>query len=74
MTLPSEYLLLRQPGRLCEVVFIKGGTEHVMFSGKRWPARHYLKALRNGIGYESVPVYVRKESGNIVLNENRDAL
>jgi hypothetical protein len=69
MTLPSEYLILRQPGRVAEVVFVQHGAEHVMFSGKRWDARRSLLRIRQSIGFEHLPVYVRKETGAIELSE-----
>ena len=63
---PSEYLILRQPAKACEVVFVKNGTETVLFAGKRWPARHAFRAFLNSIPYENTPAFVRKESGAIV--------
>ncbi len=66
MTLPSEHLLLRQPGKACEIVFVKNGVEVVLFSGGRWAARRTLAGLRNSIPYEGTPAYCRKVTGAIV--------
>ena len=63
MKLPDEYLMLRQPKKVCEVAFIKKGTEHVMFSGGRVAAKKYLTNLRRGIGWEGVRAFNHKEKG-----------
>ena len=72
--LPSEYLLLRQPTKVCEVVFVKNGIETVLFAGKRWPARHAFRDIRNSVPYENTPAFVRKITGTIVPITNSDEL
>ena len=69
---PSEYLILRQPTRFCEVVFVKDGAETVLFSGKRWPARHAFRAFLNSIPYENTRAFVRKETGSVVEVEDSE--
>ena len=62
--MPAQYLLLTQrSGCPCEVIFYDSDkqTRTVMFSGRRWPARHYLKALRASVGWETVPAYCEKK-------------
>ncbi len=66
MTLPREYLLLRQPGKACEIVFVKNRVEVVLFLGGRWAARRALAALRDSVPYENTPTYCRKSTGTIV--------
>jgi len=66
--LPSEYLLIRQPSKSCEVLFIKETEETVLFSGKRWDARRFLKDFRNQVAYESVRAFCRKKPRNGFVN------
>jgi hypothetical protein len=66
-TLPPTYLLLRQPGRLAEVVLIKAGQpDEVLFTGKRWAARNALLSIRATAAYRDLPVYCRKDSGTMI--------
>ncbi len=62
MNIPSDnWLLLRQkPGKPCEVVYVQGERETVLFSGKRWDARRYYRDLRLSIGWEVIPAFVEK--------------
>lgn len=68
MKLPNEYLMLRQPKKLAEIVFVKNGTENILFSGGRVAAKKFLSGLRKGIAWESVRAFCHKENcgGSIV--------
>jgi len=61
--LPNEYLLLRHPQKVCEVVFTKNGSETVLFAGGRVAAKKFLGVLRCGIAWESVRAFCHKENG-----------
>ena len=67
--MPTEYLILRCAGDICrntEVVFYNSDkqTREVMFRGKRWHARRFLRDLRKGIGWENVPAFCEKQGRN----------
>ncbi len=64
--MPSQYLILRQSGQVCEVVFVDSDkqTNDVRFSGGRWAARRFLRTLRSGVGYESIPAFCEKAGRN----------
>lgn len=63
--MPAKYLILRQvaAGR-CEVVYYDNDkqTRTVLFCGGRWPARHFLRELRGGVGWENVPAFCEKKA------------
>ena len=61
--MPYEYLLLRQPQKVCEVAFIKNGSDNVLFVGGRVAAKKFLNDLRCGIAWESVRSFCHKENG-----------
>lgn len=67
--MPTEYIILRPAGDVCrntEVVFYNSNrqTSDVLFTGKRWNARRFLRDLRNGIGWESVAAFCEKHGRN----------
>lgn len=67
--MPTEYIILRPAGDVCkntEVVFYNSDkqTREVLFTGKRWHARRFLRDLRNGIGWENVVAFCEKLSRN----------
>lgn len=67
--MPTEYLILRPAGDVCrntEVVFYNSDkqTREVMFTGKRWHARRFLRDLRRGIGWENVVAFCEKQGRN----------
>ena len=67
--MPPQVLILRPAGDICgntEVVFYDSDkqTRDVMFKGKRWAARRFLRDLRNGIAWETVPAFCEKKGRN----------
>jgi len=67
--MPTKYLILRSAGDVCkntEVVFYDSDkqTREVMFTGKRWYARRFLRDLRTSIGWETVSAYCEKQGRN----------
>jgi len=61
--LPTEYLMLRQPGKVTEVAHVNNGQETILFSGGRVNAKKFLATLRNGIAWENVRAFCHKENG-----------
>jgi len=67
MELPSEYIILRQPAKIAEVVFVKNGIESILFSGGRVKAKHFLDQLKKSIPYESVRTFNLKKGGKTIV-------
>lgn len=63
--MPSQYIILRPAGDVCrntEVVFYDSDkqTRNVLFTGKRWHARRFLRDYRKQIAWENVPAFCEK--------------
>ena len=63
MDLPNEYLMLRQPTKVCEVVHHRDGKDYVRYAGGRVAAKKFLTELRKSIGWDSVRAFCHKENG-----------
>ena len=57
-------LILRQPRKVCEVVYVLDG-ERMLFAGGRVDAKRFLLDLRSN-GYRGVPAYCLKRRGGLV--------
>jgi len=64
-TIPAQpCLILRQPRRVCEVVYVLD-CERVLFTGGRVAAKRFLVNLRSN-DYRGVPAYCLKRRGGLV--------
>jgi hypothetical protein len=72
MLLPTEYIMLRQPRRVCEVAFISHGIEEILFAGGRVPAKRFLAELRAKPEWQGVRAFNHKENGRGSIVEIRE--
>ena len=65
MTLPAQYLILRQPaGQPARIFHGKDGVEAVIFEGPRWPAKWTMDSLAHHPDYSLLRRFNQKRGRN----------